>query len=104
MGSGTGRVGGVAVVLLPSQDGEAMYDLFHSLLNLPTPFNMIVLVVLIGTVGGLIGKVIVQSRAYASHRADLQFKREMVERGLNADEIEQIVAAKSPTSSSSKGC
>lgn len=60
------------------------------------------LIVLIGTVGQLIGKVIFQSRAYASHRADLQFKRDMVERGLNADEIEQIVAAKSPTSS--KGC
>lgn len=80
-----------------------MNDSLHSLFNIPTPFNMVVLVVLICSVAGVIGKIASQARAFASHHEDLQFKRELVERGLNADEIEQIVAAKSPTSGSSKG-
>jgi hypothetical protein len=72
-------------------------DFLHSLLNIQSPFNMIVLVVLIGSVVGLLSTIVVQVRLYAAHRADVQLKRELVERGLNADEIERVVAAKTPS-------
>jgi hypothetical protein len=73
-----------------------MQDFFHSLLNTNSPFGMIVLVVLIGSLIGLIGTIAKQARIYASHRADVQLKRELVERGLSVEEIERVVAAKSP--------
>ena len=76
-----------------------MNDLFHSLLNLPTPFNMIVLIVLISCTAGVITSIAKQVRRYGSHRQELDFKRELVERGLSADEIERIVAAKGSGSS-----
>jgi hypothetical protein len=79
-----------------------MHDFFQSLVNMPTPFNMVVFVVLIGSVGGLIGTIATQVRRYASHRADTQLKRDLVERGLSAEEIERIVAAKSPVEIHSK--
>jgi hypothetical protein len=71
-----------------------MADSFHSLSN--SPFGMIVLVVLIGSVLGVIGTIAAQIRIYATHRADVHLKRELVERGLSAEEIERVVGAKSP--------
>ena len=73
-----------------------MDNFVHSLVSIPPPFNMIVLVVLIGSIAGVIGKIVVQARIYASHRADVHFKRELVERGLSAEEIERVVSAKAP--------
>jgi hypothetical protein len=73
-----------------------MQDLVHSLLNTNSPFGMIVLVVLIGSAFGLVGTIAAQIRKFATHRADVQLKRELVERGLSVEEIERVVAAKSP--------
>jgi hypothetical protein len=73
-----------------------MYDFFHSITQIAPPFNMVVFVVLIGSIAGVIGTIATQVRKYASHRADIQLKRELVERGLSAEEIERIVAANSP--------
>lgn len=78
-----------------------MYELVRTISEIAPPFNMIVFVVLIGTLGGIIGTVVKQVRKYASHHEDLQLKREMVERGLSAEEIERIFAAKSPVGSNS---
>jgi hypothetical protein len=72
-------------------------ELFQALINIPVPFNMIVLVVLFGCITGGIKGVAVELRKYACHRQTLQFKRELVERGLGGDEIEQIVAAQTPS-------
>ncbi len=36
-----------------------------------------------------------QIRKYACYRHELEFKRDLVERGLSVDEIERVVAAKS---------
>jgi len=47
---------------------------------------------------GLITTVAAQVRKYASHRHELEFKRDLVERGLSIDEIERVVAAKSSSS------
>jgi hypothetical protein len=61
---------------------------------------MIVLVVLIGCIASVVKAVAKQSRTYASHRAELNLKRELVERGLSVDEIERVMAAKSSMGSS----
>jgi hypothetical protein len=63
--------------------------------NLGAPWNMIVLVVLISGLGSAVKTIAKQTRGYACHRVDMNLKRELVERGLSADEIERIVAAKS---------
>jgi hypothetical protein len=73
-----------------------MTDLFQSIVNIQTPFNMIVLVVLIGSVAGVIGTIAKQIRKFTCHRGEMQFKRELVERGLSVEEIERVIAAKSP--------
>ncbi|MCC7084641.1 MAG: hypothetical protein IT427_06510 [Pirellulales bacterium] len=78
-----------------------MSDLFQSIMNLQSPFNMVVLIVLIGSLFGLLRLLVIQVRIYASHREDLQLKRELVERGLSAEEIERIVLAKSPNEKTS---
>jgi hypothetical protein len=80
-----------------------MHDLFQSLSNLPTPFNMVVLVVLISCAAGAITSIAKQVRRYGSHRQELDFKRELVERGLSADEIERIIAATGPATSGGQG-
>jgi hypothetical protein len=72
-------------------------EVLKALINIPIPFNMIVLVVLFGSISGAIIGVSVELRKYASHRQTLQFKRDLVERGLGGDEIEQIVAAQTPS-------
>ena len=76
-----------------------MSDFFHSVVSIPAPFNMVVLLVLIGSVAHLATSVATQVRKYASHRVETQLKRELVERGLSIDEIERVVAAQSPDQS-----
>jgi hypothetical protein len=73
-----------------------MSDVMHSIISIGVPFNMIVLVVLIGTAASVVGTVAKQIRKYASHRQELEFKRELLDRGLGADEVEKIVKARSP--------
>ena len=57
------------------------------------PFNMIVLIMLFGCAAGVLGTIATQIRKYGCHRQDIDFKRELVDRGLPAEEIERIVAA-----------
>lgn len=68
-------------------------SLFQEIIRIPVPFNMIVLVVLFGCIAGIIGTIAKEIRKYACHTQDIAFKRELVERGLDGDEIERIVAA-----------
>ena len=70
-----------------------MSDLLQSI---PAPFNMIVLIVLICTTGGVVTTLVQQVRAYLCHREDLELKREMLDRGMSGDEIERVMRAKSP--------
>lgn len=79
-----------------------MYDLFQSILHIQTPFNMIVLVVLITSIAGAFGTVVTQIRKYVCHRQELELKRDLVSRGLSIDEIERVLAAKA-NGGSSKG-
>lgn len=61
---------------------------------LPPPFNMIVLVVLITSVAGVITAVCREARKYADRRSEHQFKLEMLQNGLTAEEAERWLALK----------
>ena len=71
-----------------------MIESLSSLLNVDTPAKFFVVIALIGCVVVVVTAIVVQLGWLASHRADLEFKRELVERGLSIDEIERIVSAK----------
>jgi hypothetical protein len=73
---------------------NSIFQLFHGILDMPVPFNMIVLVTLIFCTTGVLTSIFKQIRKYACHRRDADLKRELVERGLGVDEIERILAAK----------
>ena len=82
-----------------------MNSLLQSILSIPTPFNMVVMVVLITCVAGVVSAIAKEIRRYGCHREDIQFKRELVDRGLSAEEIERIVATRgSAGSGGSRGC
>jgi hypothetical protein len=74
-----------------------MGQAIESISGIPAPFNMIVLVVLIVTVGGLVGGIAQQIRKFVCHRQELEFKRELLDRGMGAEEIERVVRAQSPS-------
>jgi uncharacterized membrane protein (DUF106 family) len=70
-----------------------MSNLFDSIISLPVPFNMVVLVVLIGCVTGIITSIAKETRKYFCHRNEMELKREMIDRGLDAAEIDQVMQA-----------
>jgi hypothetical protein len=72
-----------------------MSDLIQHIFSLPAPFNMVVVIVAIVMVTGVITSIGKQIRKYACLRHELDFKRELVDRGMSADEIERIVKARS---------
>jgi hypothetical protein len=70
--------------------------------SLPTfdaPTAVVLLVLLASAATGLIAVVAKQLRIYASHRAELALKRDLVERGLSIEEIERVIAARSSQAS-----
>ena len=77
-----------------------MTSFLQMIFDLPTPFNMVVVIVLIGTGAGVITSIAKQTRKYAIYRHELAFKRELIERGMSADEIAEIIEA-APASKSS---
>jgi hypothetical protein len=80
----------------------SIFDLFQAIMSMGSPWNMIVLVVLITCTTGVFTSMFKQIRKYGCHRRDVDLKRELVERGLSVEEIERIVAAKG--SASRDGC
>ena len=70
-----------------------LLELFKGIINIGVPFNMIVLIVLFGCITGAITGIAKEIRKYGCHRQNIDFKRELVERGLDGDEIERIVSA-----------
>jgi len=73
-----------------------MSEFFKYVMSIGAPFNMVVLIVLMGSLCTLLGTIAAQVRIFVSHRADVQLKRELVERGLSVEEIERVVRAKGP--------
>jgi hypothetical protein len=70
-----------------------MSNILDSIMSMQAPFNMIVLIVLIGCTAGVIGSIAKQIRKIACHRQELEFKRELIDRGMSADEVERVVRA-----------
>ena len=71
-----------------------MAETLNSITGIPSPFNMIVLVVLISCAAGIVTSLFKELRKFACHRQELNLKRDLVERGLSIDEIERVIAAK----------
>jgi hypothetical protein len=80
-----------------------IYELFKGIMAMGSPWNMIVLVVLITCTTGVFTSMFKQMRKYGCYRRDVDLKRDLVERGLSVDEIERIVAAKSSANKDSCG-
>jgi hypothetical protein len=75
-----------------------MSRFFDSVFEMPVPFNMVVIIVLIGAFAGLVSTIAKETRKYFCHRNEIELKREMLERGMEPQEIEQIMRATSPKS------
>jgi hypothetical protein len=76
-----------------------MTNLIDLIREVPTPFNMIVLIALIASVSGIIVAIAKGIQHYLCLRQELDFKREMIDRGMSAEEIERLVKARSPSQS-----
>ena len=71
-----------------------MSSFLDSIVAIPAPFNMVVLIVLIGSVAGVIGTIAKEVRKYLCHRTEMELKREMLDRGMKSQEIERVMKAK----------
>ena len=76
-----------------------MSSIVELMSRIPPPFNMVVVIVLICSVCGVITSIAKQVRKFACHRQELNFKREMLDRGMPAEEIELVLRANRPDSS-----
>lgn len=68
-----------------------MMELIYSILRIPVPFNMIIVLVFLGVVGGSIKVIAVEVRKYFVRQMELDLKRDMVERGFSPAEIMQVM-------------
>jgi len=73
-----------------------MTQLIDKILSIPVPFNMIVIIAAISIGAGVVTSIAKQIRKYACLKHELDFKRDMIDRGMSVAEIEQLMAAKSP--------
>lgn len=70
-----------------------MVELLRAIIGIQAPFNMVILVVLIGVSGSTIAVIAKEVRKYFSGRDELEFKRDMVAHGLSAQETERLLQA-----------
>jgi len=68
-----------------------MSSLFQQIIAMPPPFNMVVLVTIVFCGAGTVTSLAKQCRKYACHRQEIDFKRDLLDRGMTADEIERVV-------------
>lgn len=72
-----------------------MSSLVELMSNVPPPFNMVVYIVLVVSVCSVVSSIFKQIRKFACYRQELDFKRELIDRGMPVDEIEQVIRANS---------
>ena len=70
-----------------------MMNLIKSIVEMPEPFNMVVLIVLIACVTGILTAIAQETRKFFCHREEVELKREMLDRGMDAREIDQVLRA-----------
>jgi hypothetical protein len=70
-----------------------MNQLYLLIQGLQSPFDMVVIICLIFAVSTVIGTIVTQIRKFVCHRQELEFKREMLDRGMSAEEIESVIRA-----------
>ncbi|TWT89072.1 hypothetical protein Mal64_25640 [Pseudobythopirellula maris] len=70
-----------------------MIEIVDRIVSIQTPFNMIVLMFAFGMIFGIVASVARETRRYLVHRQELEFRRELVERGLDPTEIEKVMTA-----------
>ena len=75
-----------------------MIELLQAITAMESPFNMIVLIVLISCGAGAVNGIASQVRKYLTHRDEMDLKREMLASGMSADEIERVSSSR-PTRS-----
>ena len=73
-----------------------MIQIVKDISSMPPPFNMVVFVVLIATLGTVLKVIAKQTSAYFSQRQELEFKRELLDRGLTGEEVERVIRARGP--------
>ncbi len=71
-----------------------MNTFISNVLSLETPFNMIVMVVLIGASAAVLITIVTETRKYFTNRELLELKRELAGQGMSVDEIERVISAK----------
>ncbi|MEO1087253.1 MAG: hypothetical protein AAFY88_23710 [Acidobacteriota bacterium] len=63
--------------------------------QLGVPFSFVIWIVLICSAAGMVSAFAKELRKFACHRQDLAFKRELLDRGFEPGEVEQV--ASTPT-------
>jgi hypothetical protein len=63
---------------------------------------MVVLIVLIGSVAGVVATIVKEVRTYLCHRNEIELKREMVDRGMESEEIERVMSARTDDAGSAR--
>ena len=73
-------------------------QLFDLIRSLGAPFSMIAAICLffaavgvVGAIAAMFGAIAKEIRKFACHREELDFKRELLDRGMTADEVERLV-------------
>ena len=70
-----------------------MSEVLKTALEVPFPFNMCIILGALGIMLAMVGIVSAELSKYARHRLDADLKRDLVERGMSAEEIERILEA-----------
>lgn len=68
-----------------------MTQIMTQILSMPTPFNLVAVIVIVSVGGGGITSIAREIRKYASHRESMEVIGHLAERGMSADEIERIL-------------
>ena len=70
-----------------------MSNLVTKALEVPIPFNFLIVALVLCAFVAVVGVIVVELRKFATHRLDLDMKREMLDRGMPPEEIEQVLRA-----------
>ena len=70
-----------------------MSEVIVKILELPVPFNLATIAVILGIGMAVIAIIAGEVRKHTSHRLDLEAKREMLAQGMTPEEIDRVLRA-----------